>query len=121
MSPRTSITSVKKLMSTIVQACPPLYRQINRARHFRLHEPNLNLPQRVLGSSYGGWAIPDNYLNSNSIAYTVGVGEDITFDLALVKEYGCKVFAFDPTPIAVEFMKKTRLPDELPFGPVGLG
>jgi FkbM family methyltransferase len=112
---------VKKLMSTIVQACPPLYRQINRARHFRLHEPNLNLPQRVLGSSYGGWAIPDNYLNSNSIAYTVGVGEDITFDLALVKEYGCKVFAFDPTPIAVEFMKKTRLPDELTFVPIGLG
>jgi FkbM family methyltransferase len=40
--------------------------------------------------------------------------------LALVKTYGCKVFAFDPTPIAVQFMSKIQLPDEMTFVPIGL-
>jgi FkbM family methyltransferase len=117
---RDSEKSMKKLLSAIIQACPPLYRQINRLRKFRLHEPNFSLPHRVLGSTYGGWAIPDNYLNPASIVYTVGVGEDISFDLALVTTYGCKVFAFDPTPIAVQFISKNRLPGQMTFVPIGL-
>lgn len=111
---------MKKALSAIIQACPPLYRQINRVRKFRLHEPSLNMQHRVLGSAYGGWAVPENYLHAESIVYTVGVGEDITFDLALAKTYGCKVFAFDPTPIAVQFMSKIQLPDEMTFVPIGL-
>lgn len=86
----------------------------------RLHEPDVHLPHRVLGTFYGGWAIPQDYLNQESIAYTVGVGRDISFDLALVKEFGCKVFAFDPTPIAVQFMAERKQPDGITFVPVGL-
>ena len=111
---------MRKLLSAIVQMCPPLYRQINRVRKFRLHEPNVSLPYRILGSSYGGWGIPENYLDDESIAYTIGVGEDITFDLALVRTYGCKVFALDPTPIAVKFMSQCQLPDGLTFVPIGV-
>ena len=89
-------------------------------RNFRLHEPSLSLRHQVLGSTYGGWGVPDNYLHSGSIVYTVGVGKDISFDLGLVNNYGCKVFAFDPTPIAMQFMSKTRLPDRMTFVPIGL-
>lgn len=111
---------MKKFLSAVIQACPPLYRQVNRARKFRLHEPTLRLQHRVLGSTYGGWGIPENYLHDGSIVYTIGVGEDISFDLALVNTYGCRVFAFDPTPIAVQFMNDKQLPDELTFVPIGL-
>jgi hypothetical protein len=35
-----------------------------------------------LGTNYGGWFIPkDCNLNENSIIYSVGVGEDISFDI----------------------------------------
>ena len=35
-----------------------------------------------LGTRYGGWIIPkNNTLNENSIVYSGGVGEDISFDL----------------------------------------
>ena len=39
-----------------------------------------------LGTNYGGWIIPkNNELNDKSIIYSIGVGEDISFDLLLQK------------------------------------
>ena len=44
-----------------------------------------------LGTEYGGWFIPKiNDLNENSIIYSGGVGEDISFDLLLNDIYRCK-------------------------------
>ncbi|MDP4013821.1 MAG: FkbM family methyltransferase [Candidatus Nanopelagicales bacterium] len=54
------------------------------------------------GSDYGGWWIPDTLLHEDSVVYSAGVGEDTTFDEAIVKRFGCVVHAFDPTPRAVQ-------------------
>jgi len=51
-----------------------------------------------LGTIYGGWSIPSkNNLNKNSIVYSAGVGEDISFDLQLQSKYHCNLFLIDPT------------------------
>ena len=51
-----------------------------------------------LGTNYGGWAIPkDINLNKDSIIYSGGVGEDISFDLLLSDEYDCNILLIDPT------------------------
>jgi FkbM family methyltransferase len=51
-----------------------------------------------LGTEYGGWHVPINMeLNENSIVYSAGVGEDISFDILLQKKYNCKIFLIDPT------------------------
>jgi FkbM family methyltransferase len=56
---------------------------------------------KKLGSSeYGGWIIPTDQLNGNSVCYLAGAGEDISFDLALANRFHCHVFIFDPTPRA---------------------
>ena len=55
--------------------------------------------------SYGGWTIPKNILNENSVCYLVGAGEDISFDCKLANKYTCKVFIFDPTPRAKQHFK----------------
>lgn len=76
---------------------------------------------RRLGSEYGGWHVPLDLLNTSSIVYSVGVGEDISFDLALIRERGCLVHAFDPTPRACEYVRRYPwLPEEFVFHPVGL-
>jgi FkbM family methyltransferase len=59
-----------------------------------------------LGTEYGGWVIPENLLNSNSVCYCVGCGEDISFDLSLINKFSCDVFAFDPTPRAIQYVNK---------------
>ena len=53
-----------------------------------------------IGTAYGGWTIPKDLLHKESICYCAGAGEDISFDIGLVNEYGCNVYIFDPTPRA---------------------
>ena len=112
---------LKNLLAAVIQKIPPLYRQINRIRKLRLHEPTLRREFQVLGSNYGGWAVPEGYLSADSIVYSVGVGTDISFDLAVLKRYSCQLFAFDPTPNAVRFIEDSRLPANFNFLPIGLG
>jgi FkbM family methyltransferase len=56
-----------------------------------------------LGTAYGGWVIPvDAGLNPDSICYSAGAGEDISFDCALVEHFHCQVRVIDPTPRAIQ-------------------
>ena len=96
---------------------PPLIRPLLRVR------PRPDVER--LGGRYGGWLIPTSALSRASICYCVGVGEDITFDLALIDRFGCDVWAADPTPRAVAHVAKTaaadlRYRDKYHFRPVGL-
>lgn len=51
-----------------------------------------------LGTNYGGWILPKSTnLNENSIVYSGGVGEDMSFDIKLVSKYNCNVLLIDPT------------------------
>ena len=72
------------------------------------------------GTVYGGWNIIPNSLNKNSIVYSFGIGEDISFDLSLIKKYACNVHAFDPTPRVTEWLKKQKLPEPFIYYPLAL-
>jgi len=51
-----------------------------------------------IGTKYGGWFIPKNIqLTKDSIIYSVGVGEDISFDLLLQEKYNTNIVLIDPT------------------------
>ena len=51
-----------------------------------------------LGTEYGGWFIPKQCcLNENSIIYSIGVGEDISFDLLINNKYNSNIYLIDPT------------------------
>lgn len=60
-----------------------------------------------IGSRYGAWVIPAGILNSTSICYCAGCGEDISFDLGLIEKYSCQVYGFDPTPRSIRFVRET--------------
>ncbi|MGD8780192.1 MAG: FkbM family methyltransferase [Ignavibacteria bacterium] len=62
----------------------------------------------MLGTEYGGWTIPVNLINENSICYCVGAGEDISFDCLLAEKFHCKVHIFDPTPRSNKHISKLR-------------
>ncbi len=52
------------------------------------------------GTTYGPYTISVNFINSNSICYSFGAREDISFDCSLVKKFHCRVYIMDPTPRA---------------------
>jgi FkbM family methyltransferase len=56
-----------------------------------------------LGSPLCGWVIP-GAVDPAWRCYTVGVGEDASFDVALA-EHGCEVVAIDPTPDALRYVE----------------
>lgn len=66
-----------------------------------------------LGTKYGGWWVPNNMnLKKDSIVYSGGVGEDMSFDILLSEKYDCNIFLIDPTKRAfkhynecIEFFK----------------
>ena len=63
-----------------------------------------------LGTQYGGWKIPINsVITEDSIIYSVGVGEDISFDIALVDKYNCNIFLIDPTAKSIEHFNEFKL------------
>ena len=62
-----------------------------------------------LGTNYGSWSIPkDASLDNNSIIYSGGVGEDMSFDLKLEDKYKCKIFLIDPTERAIKHYEEVK-------------
>jgi FkbM family methyltransferase len=63
-----------------------------------------------LGTEYGGWYVPTNMnLNENSIIYSGGVGEDMSFDILLTSKYNCNIFLIDPTKKALRHFDEVKL------------
>lgn len=73
-----------------------------------------------LGSNYGGWTIAPSLLGPDSVCYCAGVGEDITFDMALIDRFRCTVHAFDPTPRAIDFVDQQKPDSRFHFHPIGV-
>ncbi len=90
-----------------------------RTRSTDIHT-EVSVPLEFHGSSYGGWSIAADSLNSNSIVLSFGIGEDISFDEAIIDKYACTVHAFDPTPKALAYVKPFAS-DALKVYPWGLG
>lgn len=73
-----------------------------------------------LGSSYGGWTVPVDAIGRDSVCYSAGVGTDVTFDVELIKQAGCSVYGFDPTPGSITYVADTDLPPDYHFFPYAL-
>ncbi|WP_400075806.1 FkbM family methyltransferase [Winogradskyella sp. R77965] len=73
------------------------------------------------GNQYGGFYINPDIMNKDTIVYSFGIGEDISFDLSIIEHYGCKVFGFDPTPKSIKWIKDKTLPKEFSFNSYGIG
>jgi FkbM family methyltransferase len=63
--------------------------------------------------------IPTDLIRANSVVYSGGVGEDVSFDLELIARAGCEVWAFDPTPRSIDFARRVH-EERFHFLPIGL-
>lgn len=65
----------------------------------------------------GGWWFHPDGLDGDSIVYSLGIGEDVDFDLMLMRRFGCALHAFDPTPSTVDWIAQRGLPAPFHFHP----
>ncbi len=82
--------------------------------------PQLSLKKKWYGSSYGGFYVCPEHLNSQSIVYSFGIGKDISFDKKIIRNHSCQVFGFDPTPKSIDFIKALKPIDNFHFYPFGI-
>lgn len=72
------------------------------------------------GNNYGGFYLNPVLLNENSIVYSIGIGEDVSFDLDIIKNFNCNVFGFDPTPKSISWVKSQNLNKLFVFNEYGI-
>lgn len=58
---------------------------------------------RRYGKDYGVYTLPTEKLNKDSVVYSFGLGEDSDFDEEIIRDYGCTIHIFDPTPRSKSF------------------
>lgn len=73
-----------------------------------------------LGNDRASWCVCPGGLSTSSVIYSFGVGEEVSFELELIRRFGLCVHAFDPTPRSIEWLRSQRLPGQLLFHPYGV-
>ncbi len=72
------------------------------------------------GNDGANWTFIPEYLDKNSIVYSFGVGEDISFDLELINKFDLQIHAFDPTPKSIKWVASQKTPANLILHQYGL-
>jgi FkbM family methyltransferase len=73
------------------------------------------------GHRSSGFYINPDFLHQRSIVYSLGIGDDVSFDKEVIAKHGCFVFAFDPTPKSIRWVAQNMHDPHFVFQPVGIG
>lgn len=80
----------------------------------------VSVRKKTYGNAGAEWTICTQQLGTAPLVYSFGIGKDISFDLAMIKNHQAQVTAFDPTPASIEWLKQQELPDKFEYYPYGL-
>lgn len=72
------------------------------------------------GNDYGGFDVAADILDEINlkrkvIVYSFGIGEDLSFSQEVYERWDCEIFAFDPTPKAIEYVENSSMSDKIGF------
>ena len=94
-----------------------VFHKLERFLLYSLSDKRINF--ETIGNDYGGFPIVTTTLTKESIVYSFGIGEDISFDVGLIKQFGCRIIGFDPTPKSHSWITKKKLPGNFSFHTFG--
>jgi len=80
----------------------------------------MKCPTQSFGNDGAAWSIRASSISPGQVVYSFGVGEEISFDLELIRHFGVTVHAFDPTPRSREWLQTQTLPEQFVFHPYGV-
>jgi FkbM family methyltransferase len=75
---------------------------------------------REFGSKYGRWGIDTSLLNSQTRIASFGLGEDVSFERAILDAFGCRIVGFDPTPKSIQYVRNHLSHPQFVHHPVAL-
>ncbi len=80
-------------------------------------EPRIGTDVQVPLARFAVWKVCPELLPRGGLVYSLGVGEDTDFDLAMIELKDMEVHAFDPTPASVAWLQQVQLPAGFHFHP----
>lgn len=80
-------------------------------------EPKIKLDINLPQEEYFGWQVVPELLRENDIVYSIGICDDIGFETKAIECNDVNIFAFDPTPYSVDWIKSQKLPSSFHFYP----
>ena len=89
-----------------------IYRKIKYLRKKNRISSYLNrtkrMPLQYLGTKYGGFNVVPTILRdkNDAIVYSFGIGEDISFSEDMLNCFNCSIYAYDPTPKSISYVRK---------------
>ena len=87
----------------------------------RLLFPSIEDTLQFHGTKYSGWRYNATSLTPNPIAYSVGIGEGISWDeWEMMESHGLRVWGFDPTPTSIPYTTSRHLEGRYVFTEEGL-
>jgi FkbM family methyltransferase len=84
------------------------------------YKKQTNRQVKWFGNINAGFFVVPELLNKESIVYSFGVGEDMSFDEQVIANFGCTVYGFDPTPKSIKFVEGKGPIEHYTFLPVGI-
>ncbi len=82
---------------------------------------NLDKLDNLEIKNLGNYMLDASKLDKNSIIYSFGVGTSISFEEEIVKLLNCNVYCYDPTSMAVNWIKNHNYnQDKIHFSPIGV-
>jgi len=99
-----------------------LYKLVKTYPQWRFAPPRVQMHRQLvaLGTDYGGYCLDTAALCPDSVVYSLGIGEDISFDLSLIRAHGLQIEAFDPTPKVKKWLAAQTLPAGFHFHETGI-
>ncbi|SDZ88943.1 FkbM family methyltransferase [Selenomonas ruminantium] len=81
-----------------------------RMRKYIKLDYDINVSVKYYGNTYGGFNVCTDFMpKEGGVIYSFGVGEDLSFSQEMLREYDVDIFAFDPTPKAVDYSKSHEI------------
>jgi len=101
---------------------PQLRKYLRSYPQWHFSPPRVQAVRRLrrIGSDYGGYFVDISLLPPDAVVYSLGIGEDISFDLSLIQQYGVTIGAFDPTPKVKTWIQSQSLPAQFRFQQIGI-
>jgi FkbM family methyltransferase len=101
---------------------PQLHKYLRLYPQWGLALPRVQVERTLekFGSEYGGYHLDSSRLKKDSVVYSLGIGEDVSFDLSLIASFGMNVEAFDPTPKVKLWLATQTLPQQFNFHAIGI-
>lgn len=83
--------------------------------------PEVRVPLFCPNPSSQPWWVSSLGLNEKSVIYSLGLADDVSFDLGMIKEFDLQVYGFDPTPTSIKALGQQELSKKLKIFPVAVG